>query len=174
MPVEPTRFPPLPRFAAEHFGTLVLEDTRAKQFDDGVLQLEEEGLMQVLFPREGRRAPILGVVGALQFEIVVARMAGEYGVKCRVDPLRYSSARRVVAVDSAAPGPIKTPPGGYISTVDRQNRLCPAVLLDMGAGLLHPRESARSVRRADMRLSGDAFLHLQPETQVHLTASTML
>jgi peptide chain release factor 3 len=119
---QPTRFPPLPRFAAEHFGTLVLEDTRAKQFDDGVLQLEEEGLMQVLFPREGRRAPVLGVVGALQFEIVVARMLGEYGVKCRVDPLKYSSARRVVGVDSAPPGPIKTPPGGYISTVDRQNR----------------------------------------------------
>jgi peptide chain release factor 3 len=118
----PTRFPPMPRFPAEHFGTLVLEDTRAKQFDDGVLQLEEEGLMQVLFPREGRRAPVLGVVGALQFEIVVARMAGEYGVKCRVDPLSYSTARRVVSADSAAPGPIKTPPGGYISTVDRDDR----------------------------------------------------
>jgi peptide subunit release factor RF-3 len=49
-------------------------------------------------------------------------MLGEYGVKCRVDPLKYSSARRVVGVDSAPPGPIKTPPGGYISTVDRQNR----------------------------------------------------
>jgi peptide subunit release factor RF-3 len=33
--------------------------------------------MQVLFPRENRRSPVLGVVGALQFEIVVARMNGE-------------------------------------------------------------------------------------------------
>jgi peptide chain release factor 3 len=119
----PTRFPPLPRFAAEHFGSLVLEDTRAKQFDDGVLQLEEEGLMQVLFPRENRRSPVLGVVGALQFEIVVARMAGEYGVKCRVDPMNYTTARRVIPVEGAPAGPLKTPPGGYISTVDRQDRL---------------------------------------------------
>jgi peptide chain release factor 3 len=117
-----TRFPPIPHFPAEHFGTLTLEDVRVKQFDEGVLQLEEEGLMQVLFPREGRRAPILGVVGALQFEIVVARMLGEYGVKCRVDPLAYASARRVVRSESAAPGPMKTPPGGYISTVDRLDR----------------------------------------------------
>jgi peptide chain release factor 3 len=120
---QPTRFPPLPRFAAEHFGSLVLEDTRAKQFDDGVLQLEEEGLMQVLFPRDNRRSPVLGVVGALQFEIVVARMQGEYGVKCRVDPLNYTTARRVVPADGAAAGPIKTPPGGYISAVDREDRL---------------------------------------------------
>jgi peptide chain release factor 3 len=119
----PTRFPPLPRFAAEHFGSLVLEDTRAKQFDDGVLQLEEEGLMQVLFPRENRRSPVLGVVGALQFEIVVARMQGEYGVKCRVDPLSYTTARRVIPIDGATPGPLKTPPGGYISAVDRNDRL---------------------------------------------------
>jgi peptide chain release factor 3 len=118
----PTRFPPIPHFPAEHFGTLVLEDVRVKQFDEGVLQLEEEGLMQVLFPREGRRAPILGVVGALQFEIVVARMLGEYGVKCRVDALAYSSARRVVRADSAAPSPMKTPPGGYISAIDREDR----------------------------------------------------
>ena len=101
----------------------MLEDTRAKQFDDGVLQLEEEGLMQVLFPRENRRSPVLGVVGALQFEIVVARMQGEYGVKCRVDPLNYTTARRVVPVEGAPAGPIKTPPGGYISAVDRADRL---------------------------------------------------
>jgi peptide subunit release factor RF-3 len=32
--------------------------------------LEEEGLMQVVFPIFGRREPILGVVGALQFDVV--------------------------------------------------------------------------------------------------------
>src|SRR5213076_1070953 len=38
----PLRFPDLPRFPAEHFGRVRLMDTRYKQFDDGLQQLEEE------------------------------------------------------------------------------------------------------------------------------------
>ena len=50
-------------------------------------------------------------------------MQGEYGVKCRVDPLNYTTARRVLPVDGAPSAPLKTPPGGYISAVDREDRL---------------------------------------------------
>src|SRR5690606_9417289 len=49
------RFPPIERFPAEHFGRLRLESQRHKQFDDGVSQLEEEGLMQVFFTPTGAR-----------------------------------------------------------------------------------------------------------------------
>ena len=90
-------FPPMPHFPAEFFGTLRLEDVRFKQFDEGVRQLEEEGLMQVLFSEGGRREPILGVVGALQFDVIVGRLAAEYGVASRVDPLPYTAARWVQA-----------------------------------------------------------------------------
>jgi peptide chain release factor 3 len=91
----PVQFPPMPHFPAEFFGTLRLEDVRFKQFDEGVRQLEEEGLMQVLFSDTGRREPILGVVGALQFDVIVGRLAAEYGVKSRVEPLPYTAARWV-------------------------------------------------------------------------------
>src|SRR5690606_2858491 len=60
-------FPPIERFPAEHFGRLRLESQRHKQFDDGVSQLEEEGLMQVFFTPTGARDPIVGVAGTLQF-----------------------------------------------------------------------------------------------------------
>jgi hypothetical protein len=50
---------------------------RFKQFDEGIRQLEEEGLMQVLFPMAGRREPILGTVGPLQLEVVAARLRGQ-------------------------------------------------------------------------------------------------
>ena len=40
----PLRFPELPRFPAEHFGRVRLQDTRYKQFDEALRQLEEEGL----------------------------------------------------------------------------------------------------------------------------------
>ena len=49
----PLRFPDLPRFPAEHFGRIRLRDTRYKQFDEGVRQLEEEGLMQVFYVAAG-------------------------------------------------------------------------------------------------------------------------
>ena len=42
-----------------------LKDTRYKQFDEGMKQLEEEGLMQVFYLTSGRREPLAGVVGAL-------------------------------------------------------------------------------------------------------------
>src|SRR5205814_3828402 len=60
----PVRFSGVPRFPAEHFGRVRLQDTRYKQFDEGLEQLEEEGLMQVFFAAGGRREPIVGVVGA--------------------------------------------------------------------------------------------------------------
>jgi peptide chain release factor 3 len=89
------QYPPMPHFPAEHFGALRLNDVRFKQFDDGVGQLEEEGLMQVLYSETGRRQPILGVVGALQFDVIVGRLAAEYGVACRLEPLPYVAARWV-------------------------------------------------------------------------------
>ena len=56
----PLRFLDVPRFPAEHFGRVRLQDTRYKQFDEGLRQLEEEGLMQVFYvderpPRADRR-----------------------------------------------------------------------------------------------------------------------
>lgn len=39
--------------------------------------------------------PILAAVGQLQFDVVLARMKGEYGVDARLEPLPYSLARQV-------------------------------------------------------------------------------
>ena len=90
------KYPAIPRFPAEHFGIARLRDVRFKQFDDGIRQLEEEGLMQVLYPTVGRREPILGTVGPLQLEVLKARLENEYNVACDVDSLPYKAARWVV------------------------------------------------------------------------------
>ena len=88
----PVKFPPMPQFAAEHFGRLHLEGRKHKQFDDGVRQLEEEGLMQVFRMKVGRD-PVVGVVGALQFDVIQSRLESEYGAGSRVAPLSYVLAR---------------------------------------------------------------------------------
>jgi peptide chain release factor 3 len=114
----PVVYPPIPHFPAEHFGALKLQDVRFKQFDDGVRQLEEEGLMQVVFPVHGARYPILGVVGALQFDIIEARMREEYGVACRTEKLSYVAARWVQADANTR----LTLPNNVMSTTDRAGR----------------------------------------------------
>jgi peptide chain release factor 3 len=89
----PVRFLELPRFPAEHFGRVRLQDTRYKQFDEGLRQLEEEGLMQVFFVTAGRREPIVGVVGALQFDLIANRLETEYGVSVEIDTAPFSASR---------------------------------------------------------------------------------
>jgi len=114
----PVHLPGVPRFPAEHFGRVRLQDTRYKQFDDGLRQLEEEGLMQVFFAASGRREPIVGVVGALQFDVIASRLRTEYGVDVQIDPATYAAARWVA--DPARP----IPPlgGGAAVAVDRRDR----------------------------------------------------
>ncbi|HEY8550156.1 MAG TPA: peptide chain release factor 3 [Vicinamibacterales bacterium] len=117
----PVRYDPIPHFAAEHFGIVRLRDVRFKQFDEGIRQLEEEGLMQVVYPTLGRREPILGVVGALQFDVVEARLKSEYGVSCEVERLRYSLARWV---DGPADilSRMTLPVQGVLQATDRDGR----------------------------------------------------
>ena len=112
------RFPRIPHFPAEFFGALRLRDVKFKQFDEGIRQLEEEGLMQVVFPIYGKREPILGVVGALQFDIVEARMKNEYGVTCQVDKLPHVAARWIEDDTGAS----LRLPQGVLETVDRDER----------------------------------------------------
>jgi peptide chain release factor 3 len=115
---EPLRFLGVPRFPAEHFGRVRLQDTRYKQFDEGLRQLEEEGLMQVFYVTSGRREPIVGVVGALQFDVITSRLRTEYGVEVEVDPAGYTAARWL-----ANPAQTVPPLGGQSAVaVDRQER----------------------------------------------------
>ena len=117
----PVRYPRVPRFPAEHFGRARLLDQRSKQFENGVTQLEEEGLMQVVFPVHGRREPILGVVGPLQLDIVEARLRQEYSVECKIDQISYT-ALRWVKCDPQTLSDLENRSSGILRAVDREER----------------------------------------------------
>jgi peptide chain release factor 3 len=114
----PVRFPEVPRFPAEHFGRIRLRDTRYKQFDEGVSQLEEEGLMQVFYVAASRREPIVGVVGALQYDVITSRLRTEYGVEVDIGPAGYTAARWL----ASGPGPTTLPGGQNMVAADRHER----------------------------------------------------
>jgi peptide chain release factor 3 len=95
------QFAPIPPFQPEMFGLLRnLHLDKHKQFNKGIDQLSEEGVIQVLYSQYSmRREPIVAAVGQLQFDVVVARLAAEYQVEARIDPLDHSAARWVRSDD---------------------------------------------------------------------------
>jgi peptide chain release factor 3 len=77
----------------------VADPIRAKQLRKGLLQLGEEGAIQVFRPETGGPL-LLGAVGQLQFEVVAHRLEHEYGVKPRLTQSRYRIARWVTSTDA--------------------------------------------------------------------------
>ena len=97
-------FAGIPRFSPEHFVRLILaEPQKRKQLKKGLDQLSEEGAVQVFFHRERlERAPILGAVGRLQFEVIQHRLKSEYDVEVRFDAMPSQHARWVEGSFDAA------------------------------------------------------------------------
>jgi peptide chain release factor 3 len=91
-------YAPIPRFPPEHFALLHNKDIgKQKQFQKGLRQLESEGAVQVFYDTNAfRRAPILAVVGQLQFDVVSARLENEYNVPTHLERLPYVTARLVL------------------------------------------------------------------------------
>lgn len=90
-------YPAIPSFPPELFAYLRNPDTSlSKKFQKGITQLEDEGAVQVLRSVGGsKQEPILAAVGQLQFEVVQFRLASEYGVETRLEPLPHTLARWV-------------------------------------------------------------------------------
>lgn len=91
-------FEGVPRFSPEHFAVVRAKDPlRRKQMEKGLEQLSEEGTIQIFQqPQMGMKDPIVGVVGALQFEVLQYRIEHEYGAQILLDRLPFTHARWVV------------------------------------------------------------------------------
>jgi len=105
------QFEEIPRFPPEHFAHINVPDPlRRKHLDTGLRQLSEEGAAQVFYEEShvGPR-PIVGAVGALQFDVLLSRLDQEYGVEATLSRLPYGRARWVTGPDAA----IERLGGGY-------------------------------------------------------------
>ena len=87
------QFTGIPNFAPEIFNKVILKDPmKGKQLEKGLLQLSEEGTVQ-LFIRHSTQEKILGAVGALQFEVVKYRLEDEYGVNADYEGYSFIGIR---------------------------------------------------------------------------------
>jgi peptide chain release factor 3 len=96
---EALQFTGLPFFAPELFRSAeLLTPMKTKQLRAGLAQLGEEGAIQIFHPLSGG-APVLGAVGALQFEVAAHRLENEYGAEVRLAPVLYVAARWLSSED---------------------------------------------------------------------------
>jgi len=104
-------YPGVPRFSPEHFAQVRLEDhLRRKHLDRGLRHLAEEGTILLLFSDSlSGPVPVVGAVGRLQFEVLVARLKGEYDVSIRLEMLPFHAARWVIGPEED----IRRISGGY-------------------------------------------------------------
>ncbi|RBO54914.1 peptide chain release factor 3 [Rhodovulum sp. BSW8] len=85
----------IPSFAPELLKNCRAGDPmKAKHLDKALMQFAEEGAAKVFKPMVGSGF-IVGVVGALQFEVLASRIELEYGLPVRFEPSQFTSARWV-------------------------------------------------------------------------------
>ncbi|MDG9670674.1 peptide chain release factor 3 [Hahella sp. CR1] len=96
---EEFKFSGIPNFAPELFRRIRLKDPlKSKQLQKGLIQLSEEGAVQVFRPLNNNDL-IVGAVGMLQFDVVVHRLKSEYKVDAVYEPVNVATARWVEAKD---------------------------------------------------------------------------
>ncbi len=96
---EKLKFSGIPNFAPELFRRIRLRDPlKQKQLLKGLVQLSEEGAVQVFRPLQNNDL-IVGAVGVLQFDVVVARLKSEYNVEAIYEGVNVATARWVDCSD---------------------------------------------------------------------------
>jgi peptide chain release factor 3 len=94
------KFTGIPNFAPELFRRIRLKDPlKQKQLLKGLVQLSEEGAVQVFRPLTNNDL-IVGAVGVLQFDVVVHRLKSEYNVEAIYENINVATARWVSSKDA--------------------------------------------------------------------------
>lgn len=94
-------FQGVPNFSPEILRRVRLEDAmKAKKLKEALHQMAEEGVVQLFSPEDGSPA-IVGVVGALQLDVLKERLMGEYGLPVSFEMSRFSICRWISAEQPA-------------------------------------------------------------------------
>jgi len=98
---EALRVTGIPSFAPELLQTVRANDPlKSKHLEKALMQFAEEGAAKVFKPNIGAGF-IVGVVGALQFDVLASRIKLEYGLPVLFDATQFTSARWVAGEKAA-------------------------------------------------------------------------
>ncbi len=92
----------IPSFAPEILRRVRLEDAiRAKKLREALMEMAEEGVVQIFNPLDGTQ-PIVGVIGALQLDVLADRLTNEYSLPIAFEQPQWETVRWVASADPAA------------------------------------------------------------------------
>jgi peptide chain release factor 3 len=92
----------VPSFAPEILRRITLGDAmKAKKLREALKQLAEEGVVQLFIPQDGSGA-IVGMVGALQLDVLQTRLNAEYGLPVAYEMSRFTLCRWISSDDKPA------------------------------------------------------------------------
>ena len=90
-------FTGIPNFAPEILRRARAKDAmKGKQLREALKQMAEEGVVQIFDPVDGSGV-IVGVVGALQLDVLADRLRGEYNLDAMLEPTAVTLARWLAA-----------------------------------------------------------------------------
>jgi peptide chain release factor 3 len=91
----------VPSFAPEILRRVKVNDAmKAKKLREALQQMAEEGVVQLFLPNDGSGA-MVGVVGALQLDVLAERLEAEYGLQATFETSRFELCRWVTAKSAA-------------------------------------------------------------------------
>lgn len=94
---EEINFIGIPSFAPEIFRRIFLKNPlKQKQLKKGLMQLSEEGTIQVFYPFNNNYL-ILGAIGILQFDVVIQRLKIEYKIDAIYEEINIKFARWITS-----------------------------------------------------------------------------
>ncbi|OLL52900.1 peptide chain release factor 3 [Bartonella henselae] len=90
-------FKGVPNFAPEILRRVCLGDPmKAKKLKEALHQMAEEGVVQLFIPDDGSPS-LIGVIGALQIDVLKERLKIEYGLPVSFEPARFNICRWISA-----------------------------------------------------------------------------
>ncbi len=99
---EDVTFLGIPSFAPEILRRIRLDDAiKAKKLKDALREMAEEGVVQLFNPIDGM-PPIVGVIGALQLDVLGDRLVHEYGLQTGFEGSPYDTVRWISCEDAKA------------------------------------------------------------------------
>jgi peptide chain release factor 3 len=138
----------VPSFAPEILRRVKLKDPmKAKKLREALQQLAEEGVVQLFVPNDGSPA-IVGVVGALQLDVLKERLSEEYGLPVDFEISSYTICRWISSSDTKIlQGFIESHRSGMASDLDGD----PVFLSSSAFNLRYDAERAPEVRFTDVK-----------------------
>ena len=138
----------VPSFAPEILRRVKLADAmKAKKLREALQQMAEEGVVQVFLPHDGASA-VVGVVGALQLDVLTERLNAEYGLPVSFEQSRFEICRWVTSDEK---GELEKFVSAYPSSVAADLDGAPVFMASSALNLRYEQERWPKIRFTDIK-----------------------